>query len=251
MAQERDVGEQARSIELLWGEKGEPSRGPKPGLSVKQIARAAIEIANAEGLEAVSMQRVAQACGVTTMALYRYVPSKADLLALMIDIGIGEPPALDTVQGGWRSQLEEWARLIWAAFHSAPWSLEVTGSLRLMGPNELGWFEAAVRALSGTGLSGAEAVDAVLMVLNHVRSTAQYSLERARRQRGGSGERWGTMIARVLQKHEESFPALTAALAAGALSPAENDPLAYGLGLVLDGIGMRIAERRGEHRGDA
>jgi len=250
MAQERDVGEQARSVDLLWGEKGEPSRGPKPGLSVKQIARAAIEIANAEGLEAVSMQRVARACGVTTMALYRYVPSKADLLALMIDIGIGEPPALDTVPGGWRSQLEAWARLIWAAFHQAPWSLEVTGSVRLMGPNELGWFEAAVGALAGTGLSGAEAVDAVLTVLNHVRSTAQYSLERARRQKRGSGERWGTMIAGVLQKHGDHFPALRAAMASGALSPSESDGVDYGLGLVLDGIGMRIAERRGEQRGD-
>ncbi|MGZ3676831.1 MAG: TetR/AcrR family transcriptional regulator [Ktedonobacterales bacterium] len=250
MAEERDVGEQARSIELLWGEKGEPSRGPKPGLSVRQIVQAAIEIANAEGLEAVSMQRVARACGVTTMALYRYVPGKADLVALMIDMGIGEPPALDKVAGGWRPQLEEWARLIWAAFHRGPWSLEVTASARLMGPNELGWFEAAVGALSGTGLSGAEAVDAVLVVLNHVRSMAQYSLERARRQRGSSGERWGTMLAGVLRKHGDRFPALTAAMAAGALSPSESDALEYGLGLVLDGIAMRIAEHQGDHRWD-
>lgn len=249
MAQEHNGGEQARSIGLLWGEKGEPSRGPKPGLSVTQIVRAAIDIANAEGLEAVSMQRVAQACGVTTMALYRYVPGKADLVALMIDMGIGEPPALDEVPGGWRAQLEQWARLIWDAFHRAPWSLEATAPVRLMGPNELGWFEAAVGALSGTGLSGAEAVDAVLVVLNHVRSMAQYSVERMRRQ-GGTSERWEAAVGGVLQKHGDRFPALRAAMASGAFGTAEGGALEYGLGLVLDGIGMRIAARRGEHRGD-
>lgn len=251
MAQEHDVGEQARSVGLLWGEKVEPSRGPKPGLSVKQIARAAIEIANAEGLEAVSMQRVARACGVTTMALYRYVPGKADLVALMIDMGIGEPPALDTVPGGWRAQLEQWARLIWDAFHRAPWSLEATAPVRLMGPNELGWFEAAVGALAGTGLNGAEAVDAVLVVLNHVRSMAQYSVERMRRQQGGSGERWEAAVAGVLQKHGDRFPALRAAMASGAFGTPEGGALEYGLGLVLDGIGMRIAARGDARTADA
>src|SRR5258707_1378038 len=99
-------GDYRRTIELLWGERSEPRRGPKPSLSVEQIARAAGAVADAEGLEAVSMQRVAQECGVTTMALYRYVPGKAELIALMLDIGLGPAPHLDEVPGGWRPRLE-------------------------------------------------------------------------------------------------------------------------------------------------
>ena len=76
---------QTRSVELLWGQPERPNRGPKPGLSVERIVRVAIEIADAEGLPAVSMQRVASEFGFTTMSLYRYVPGKNELIDLMIE----------------------------------------------------------------------------------------------------------------------------------------------------------------------
>lgn len=66
------------------------------------IAAAGIDIADRDGLSAVTMQRVAERLGVTKMALYRYVPGKVELVALMIDLGIGEPPRLATIAGGWR-----------------------------------------------------------------------------------------------------------------------------------------------------
>src|SRR5438128_1907234 len=124
MVDEGSIKDHKQNMDLLWGEKRGSSRGPKPALSVQQIAWAAIALADAEGLDAVSMQRVAHKCGVTTMALYRYVPDKAGLVALMIDIGIGDPPALDSISGGWRPQLEEWAKQLWITFNGHPWSLE-------------------------------------------------------------------------------------------------------------------------------
>jgi len=83
---------QAGAIALLWDRPATPRRGPKPALNLEAIAEAGIGVADADGLAAVTMQRVAAALGVTKMALYRYVPGKAELVALMIDMGLGEAP---------------------------------------------------------------------------------------------------------------------------------------------------------------
>src|SRR5712691_3973914 len=107
-------GDPVRSLELLWGTRERPSRGPKPGLTLEKIVRAAIEVADAEGLAALSMRRVADQLGFTTMALYRHVPGKADLLDVMLDTVAGERTPLDDVAGGWRAKLESAARQDWA-----------------------------------------------------------------------------------------------------------------------------------------
>ena len=80
-------------LQLLWGLQERPRRGPKPGLSLERIVDAAIGLADAGGLAAVSMARVAAELGFTTMSLYRYVPTKDDLLELMVDAASGLPPA--------------------------------------------------------------------------------------------------------------------------------------------------------------
>ncbi|WP_437959359.1 TetR/AcrR family transcriptional regulator C-terminal domain-containing protein [Sorangium sp. So ce119] len=238
------LGSPSRSAELLWGERERPSRGPKPGLSVERIARAAIGIADAEGLSAASMQRVASEFGFTTMALYRYVPGKAELIELMIDMAIGEPPALECVSGGWRHKLEAWARHLWAVFLRHPWALGATGHPRFMGPNELGWLNSALDALSGTGLSGGERLEAFLVVLGHVRTAAHHAVDRRLRQQGGiPGEPWGAVMTELVQKHGDRYPAVREAMSSGAFGPPADDGLEFGLRCVLDGIGVLIAER--------
>lgn len=84
-----------RTVELLWGLR-EPwtGGGPKPTLSIEQIARTAVDIADAEGFDAVTMQRVAGQLDYTKMALYRYVASKNELIAAMIEAAVGDPPDL-------------------------------------------------------------------------------------------------------------------------------------------------------------
>ena len=232
-----------RIIDLLWGENSAPRRGPKPSLTIERIAWAAIGVADSEGLDAVSMQRVAQECGVTTMALYRYVPGKTELIALMLDIGLGAPPQLDAVAGDWRAQLEAWARQLWAVFQQHPWSLAATAPLRLMGPNELGWFEAAANALSRTSLRADEVVHAVITILLHVRGMAYYAINGSGGQRQASDGEWENMVAGVLRRHGKELPALAAAGAAGAFGASDESGMEFGLRLVLDGISQRIGER--------
>ncbi len=235
------LGAKAQSIALLWAEQEKPSRGPKPGLSIARIASAAIAIADAEGLAAVSMQRVADGFGLTTMALYRYVASKSDLVDLMFDAGMGKAPVLDHVKGGWRGKLTHWAREMSDLIHRHPWCLEVLNRLRVMGPNELGWLEAAVGALAGTGLNGTQMFDAIFAVVGHVRVAALYSVEPP----DGSltSAEWNAALEDIVQKHAVAYPALAAAIESGAVDAADTDGLAFGLARILDGIDALIAGR--------
>jgi AcrR family transcriptional regulator len=85
------------ATDLLWGTPERSGRGPKPTLTLEQIARAAIAIADAEGLDALSMRRVAETLGFTTMALYRHIHSKTELIAVMVDTAIGDALTLDSL----------------------------------------------------------------------------------------------------------------------------------------------------------
>jgi AcrR family transcriptional regulator len=100
--------------EFLWRIRAQPARGPKPALSLERITDTAIEIGDAEGLAAVSMQRVAADLGFTKMSLYRYLPGKAELVALMVERAIGEPPTLDA--DDWRAGLKEWSHSLLAGY---------------------------------------------------------------------------------------------------------------------------------------
>src|SRR5918995_3143148 len=119
-------GDHRRTMELLWGVGAPTTRGPKPGLALATIVATAVELADAEGLAAVSMRKVAERLGRSAMALYTYVPGKAELLDLMLDTVYGEDvaPAPD---GGWRVAAEAPARATWELYLRHPWVLQVAG----------------------------------------------------------------------------------------------------------------------------
>src|SRR4051794_30372783 len=97
-----------RAIAALWGIEESGRRGPKRTLSVVGIGEAAVRIADTEGLPAVSMSSVARELGTTAMALYRYVDSRQELEAVMVDVATGPPPESDP-KASWRQQLFDWA----------------------------------------------------------------------------------------------------------------------------------------------
>ncbi|MFB6820642.1 TetR/AcrR family transcriptional regulator [Streptomyces virginiae] len=225
------------SLALLWGEQEPPSRGPKPSLTAGRIAQAGIEIADGEGLDAVSLARVAKEFGVTAMALYRYVPGKTELLDLMVDLAIGPPAPVTDIPGGWRPQLTEWSRQCLAVYRRHPWILTATGMRRqIMGPHQLGWLDAALAALAATGLSATQQHDTFLLLVGHIRNIAQQYVDHDET----ANEEWAHLTAEVLGRHKERFPALTAAVAAGAFTPQAGDPLDFGLERILDGVAALI-----------
>ncbi|WP_225826485.1 TetR/AcrR family transcriptional regulator [Streptomyces naphthomycinicus] len=234
-------GDQAEVARLLWGSRPQPTRGPRPTLDLDRIARAGIEIADSDGLADVSMQRVAARLGVTKMALYRYVPGKAELVALMADVAIGPCPAVVRERSGWRGQLEEWARRLLAHFCRHPWVLDATTGPRVPGPRELSWLESVVSALDGSGLSGAEQMDAAVLLVGHVRAIAQQA--RAAGPAGKAEADLGSALTELMRTHGERFPALTTALASAARSGGQDQAWEFGLQRILDGLAALIGRR--------
>ncbi|MEU9073774.1 TetR/AcrR family transcriptional regulator C-terminal domain-containing protein [Kitasatospora sp. NPDC048538] len=224
---------------MLWGPAPKPTRGPKPALSLERIAAAGVEIADAEGLGAVSMQKVAGLLDFTKMSLYRYVPGKAELVALMVESAAGDPPAAGPALG-WREQLTAWAKLLAESFDRHPWLLDATVGPRVIGPRELAWLERVVAALDGHGLTGPERMDAAVLLAGHVRSIAEQS-----RAAGPDGSPEADLLAAlgtVVHRHADRYPAVAAAMA----EPGGRDQaLDFGLERILDGLAALISRRTG------
>lgn len=235
-----------RSLELLWGAPDAPTRGPKPGLSRAQIVRAAIEIADAEGLAGLSMRRIAAALGVGVMSLYRYVPGKDELVDLMVDEVHGEGPALED-SGHWRARLESACRGEWAHYHRHPWLLHVPQGRPLLGPNSLRATEAALRILDGTGLDGRELMDAVVTTSSWVAGLARTSLEasQAASRTGVTDDEWWAAQAPYLQRalSGEDNPMLGRVADAGGFEGSHDRSFEFGLQRILDGLEALVAER--------
>jgi AcrR family transcriptional regulator len=226
--------------DLLWGRQQPSSRGPKPAMTLDGIARAAIAIADAEGLEAVSMQRVAGELSFTKMSLYRYVPGKAELVAVMTDLAMGEPP--EHPVRPWREALNAWALDLFAVFAEHPWLLASTVGRRLLGPNELAWMERGVRALTDSGLNGGEQLDSVMVIAGHVRTIAQQSLTMPGGTTGVTEEHITATLAEVLTTRAAEFPGLAAAMRS--VGDSQNQGLAFGLDRILDGLETLITARQ-------
>ncbi|WP_198663721.1 TetR/AcrR family transcriptional regulator [Jiangella endophytica] len=226
------------TIQLLWGLREGPTRGPKPVLSLERIAQAAVDLADAEGLAAVSMQRVAADLDFTKMSLYRYVTGKDELVAAMIDLAVGEPPALGELPGtGWRPRIEAWVRLLGQTWEAHPWLPWVTMGDRVMGPNETAWTELLAAVLARTGLTVTERMSLARMLGGHVRTTMSVST-------AGTQPWVNPRQAALLREHADRFPTLRAMLDDD-LTPPPDNGRDFGLRLILDGVERLIAARAG------
>jgi AcrR family transcriptional regulator len=162
--------------ELLWRPEAVSARAERPRLGVNSILATAIAIADAEGLEALSMQRVASELEYTPMALYRYVPSKAHLLAAMTDAAYGTPP-VPTSRQSWRAEVESWVIALWRLYGRHPWLVKTPTTTAPIGPNALAWTEALLHPLARAGLTGGDLLAAATFVSGAVRDLARIAGE--------------------------------------------------------------------------
>ena len=234
-------------VALAWGLRENSRRGPRPALSLTRIVEAATEVADTEGLEALSMSRLARQLGFTTMAVYRYVRSKDELLTVLLDELVGPPPALPAT--GWREDLEVWARAMLATFRRHPWAAQVPISGMPMTPNQVAWMEACLAALAPTPLVMHERASVLLMVSGVVRNEAslEADLARARMFTGPHGDEQMRSFAQLLRRLTEggSYPALTAMIDSGVWDVADppDAEFDFALGRALDGIAALIDAR--------
>jgi AcrR family transcriptional regulator len=211
--------------ELLWSGRGPSRHGPKPVLSLDRIAEAAVAIADEHGIDAVSMQAVADRVGFTKMSLYRHVKSKDEMVAVMIERAVGDPPTF-TRRTSWRRRVERWADRLAEQWHAHPWLPHAAVGHRAMGPREIAWSECLLQALADLQLTPAERIDVSFLLFGHVRNTQ--SLGTAGTQPWNEpGHR------RLLAERPNEFPAMLHAIAA----PASADlGRSFGLRLILDGV---------------
>lgn len=276
-------------LAVLWRPAPVGRRGPRPGLTLAGIADAAIALADADGLGAVSMARVAERLGVTTMALYRYVSSKDDLLAVMLDAALaeavagadeavpGDPGPGDPGSGGtpaWRAALERWCadQLDLARRH--PWAVQTPAAAALPGPARVAFLERGLRALDGTPLSWPEKTAVVGRLSLHVLAEGQVVAAEAQAARAAEAEAaaggeeppaggstpghpalvdYASLLRAVTDPGEH--PVLSRALAAGAFDDAEAEDDEgrpdWGLRLMLDGVAAVVARAEARAAGRA
>lgn len=234
-----------RYLQLLWDREPQRRRGPKPGRTIEDIGRAAAQIADRNGLDAVSMKRVAQAVSFTTMSLYRYLDSKDELHAVMLDVAYGPPDPHLYRARGWQQRIAAWARAIAERRLAHPWTLEVRQPAPPLSPNVLAWTEAGLAALTKVPLTSQQRLSALLSIdgwgQNHVRQSLQMGLVGHVDPESPQGA-YAQYIAQLVDP--KRFPLLAAA-APEALEDDANDffhaEFDFGLRLLLDGIQALIA----------
>lgn len=230
-------------LDLLWGRRERGRKGPKPGLTLDAIVEQAIAIADAEGLAAVSMARVAKELGFTTMSLYRYVDNKDELLQLMWNASASGAPEL--AADDWRTFLREWALAQRAMLERRRWVLEMPIVTPPAGPNSLAWIEQAVAALQGTGLSPGECVGIVGVVSSYTMGEARMAYDATNAaERGEPTYDYAAVLRAVAD--EVTYPHVHNAAWSGELDDppdaAADESFRYGLEMILDGVATRIAE---------
>ncbi|WP_019813098.1 TetR/AcrR family transcriptional regulator [Saccharomonospora saliphila] len=232
-----------RTVRLLWRAERGARRGPKPTRDLDTIVWTAVEIADAHGLDRLSMRAVADRLGIGTMSLYTHVPGKSDLVSLMLDAVLADVAVPGGPSVSWRERVEWWARRDWALYHRHEWVLQAPADAP-PGPNAVRRFDAALSALSGAGLPAGELVATVEAVDAFVRGAARRSVARVQavRRLGVSEREWWSA-------HE---PLIEGTLAVGELSMVRRvvragafeagvDSFELGLRHLLDGLAARVA----------
>ncbi|MGW8355146.1 TetR/AcrR family transcriptional regulator C-terminal domain-containing protein [Streptomyces wedmorensis] len=219
-------------------------------LSRERLVAASLELADAEGLNALTMRRVATALGVSTMTLYRHVPGKAELVRLMTDAACGEVP-LGPVPADWRTGLEQGARWLRAVYRRHRWMAHAMASFTrpVATPNAMAYTEWVLRSLRGTRLSAADKLHAHLLIFAYVQglSMADDLEEQARQDTGISDGEW-------MEQNEPrfdaiqaggSYPELASVTSEGGFGLDLETLFEFGLRRTLEGIAALIDETSG------
>lgn len=247
------AGDPARTLELLWREPGQggSTRGPKQRTTVDAVVAAAIDIADTEGLAALTMRSVAAKLGVTPMATYTYVPGKAELLDLMLDTVYQRMPRADLSGMSWRERVSSIAAENRDMLAEHPWVAYVPTTRPPLGPGVAAKYDHELGAFDGLGLTDLEMDAALTHVLGFVTSVARIAIDtrRASLDSGMTDHEWwervAPVLARVFDPARYPLAARIGEAAGQAHDAAYSADHAYEFGLarVLDGLDRLIESR--------
>jgi AcrR family transcriptional regulator len=220
------------ALAVLWRDSAPTRRAG--GLSRVRIVAAAIAMADADGLGALSMAKLAERMGCGTMSLYRHIANKEQLIALMLSAAPGAPP-LPAEGADWRAASQDWAFGLWEVYHRHRWVLAASAAGPPVDPGQLAWLDAGLAALRNTGMAESDKLAGVLAVLHFVRGAAALAIEAPT-----EGPDYPGLLRSVLDS--DRFPALASALDAGAFDDDEShvDAFRSGLHQLLDGLSLKL-----------
>ncbi|MFD6857634.1 TetR/AcrR family transcriptional regulator [Rhodococcus sp. NPDC060090] len=239
-----DLNPLARSLQLLWEGLPERAKGPKSRLTLGQIVTAGIELADTDGIEALSMRKLAQKLDVGTMSLYRYVPSKAELLDLMLDAVVGPSQARRTAaERGWREFLATTARETRKLYITHSWALQANWSRPVLGPNSVADLNLFLTGVKNLSLSDQEKMNLATVIDSYVIGTVRQELLwlNASSESGMSDDEFWTYQLPTLNRVMSSgrFPAM-AELSENTFDSTWEENFEFGLELILDGLETRL-----------
>jgi len=241
--QRTDATERPSSPQGTAGRR-RPGRDAESDLTRDRIVRAAVLIADAEGLAAVTMRRLAVELDAAVMSLYRHVASKDDLLVLMVDHVMGERLLPDPMPEGWRPRIEAMARLHWALIKHHPWMGSGMSMTRpLLAPNGMAQTDWSLGVLRELGFDPDTALQIYLALaglLFGVAMSLQQEVE-AERETGQSYDEW-------VDQSDEEMERLGVGTRFLHLAAVQNPPdldavFDLGLALILDGLAQRLPVR--------
>ena len=251
-------GDPARSLALLWRHEA-PARsrpGPSPRLRVDDVVDAAIARADHSGLEGLTIREVAGKLDVSAMTVYTYVPSKAELLDLMVDALYARMPRRPWSPGQrWRTRVRLVAEANRALYEAHPWLAEVSTARPPLGPGLMAKYDHELAALDGVGLSDVEMDATLTLVLGFVHQLAVAARDVADVQAAsGTETEWWAAVGPELARYAdpERYPlAARMGTSAGEAQGGSYDAgraYEFGLERLLDGLGALIQRGRGEDR---
>jgi AcrR family transcriptional regulator len=244
------TGDPSKSLALLWRRPEAPARrrGPQASVGLDAIVEAAVALADAQGLAALSMRSLATTLDVGAMTLYSYVPGKAELVDVMYDLVLGEMYAAGAPSGPhWRDKVEAVAWENWRLYQRHPWAVHVAAGRPPLGPGLLARYEVELQALDGTGVADVERDVVVTLLGAFTRGLAAAEVERAEAEAvtGITEQQWWQATEPYFKDvfDPDRFPtAARVGLAAGEELQAAVDPtrtFATGLRALIDGIGLQ------------
>jgi AcrR family transcriptional regulator len=228
----------------IWMRPERPAYGPKPAYSRAQITEAAIRIADAEGLEAATMRRIAAEIGAGAMSLYRYVPSRDDLIELMADRLMGEIDVTGMPSGDWRADLTRYADGMRGMWLRHPWIATVHRALPSFGPNQLLLIERGMGALD-SHVSIDQNLGLMAMLNGYIEAAVRDEISWAEevRRSGLSESEWMARSSPRIHQlvHSGEYPIFTK-IVMEARQPhlSRDDQFRYGLERILDCIAAAL-----------
>jgi AcrR family transcriptional regulator len=224
------------AMRRLWGLEATRRRGPKPALNVQVIVDAALELADNEGLAGVSMASVGAALHCTSMALYRHIASKEELITLLVDRVAADGPAIPE-RLGWREGLQRWTQIQIECVLAHPWLLDMPLASTPLGPHRARWIDQGFALMRTLDLPMADKGQIIALLSQHVLAEARTQVEIQNAARNPYAD-LGQLIHRMADP--EDLPHLFAAFADGSTAAG---PDASGIELILDGIEARVRQK--------